>query len=146
MCALGSDRQMCYSSSFILNHLAYIFFCCLVLCTKRKLFQKDEKKNSYHVTCQLLITSWCFKRNQSFFPKYILGQKRNAAYKTYIVYGGGGSFINLKQMICHSFSADSWIMSSRGCASYHCHRKKLIRQFKPTFLSILTSRHYAMTS
>ena len=70
---------------------------------------------------------------------YILGQKRNAAYITYIVYGG--SFTNLSQKICHSLSANSWIMSSWGCASYHCQRTTLIQQFKPTFLSILTSRH-----
>ena len=75
---------------------------------------------------------------------YILGQKRNAAYKTYIVYGV--SFTNLSQTICHSLRADSWIMSSWGCPSYHCHRTKLIHQFKPTFLSILASRHKAMTS
>ena len=46
---------------------------------------------------------------------YILGQKRNAAYKTYIVYGG--SFTNLSQTICRSMRADSWIMSSWGCPS-----------------------------
>ena len=62
---------------------------------------------------------------------YILGQKRNTAYKTYIVYGG--SFTNLSQAICHSLSADSWIMSSWGCSCYHCHWTKLIHQFKPTF-------------
>ena len=27
-------------------------------------------------------------------------------------------------------------MSSWGCTSYHCHRTKLIQQFKPTFFSI----------
>ena len=70
---------------------------------------------------------------------HILGQKRNAAYKTYIVYGG--YFTNLSQTICHSLSADSCIMSSWGCSGYHCHRTKLIQQFKPTFLSILTSLH-----
>ena len=75
---------------------------------------------------------------------YILGQKRNAAYKTYIVYGG--NFTNLSQTICHSLIADSWFMSSWGFPNYHCHRTKLIDQFKPTFLSILTSRNKAMTS
>ena len=44
------------------------------------------------------------------FERYILGQKRNAAYKTYIVYGG--FFTKLSQTICHSLSADSRIMSS----------------------------------
>ena len=39
------------------------------------------------------------------FYQSILGQKRNAAYKTYIAYGG--SFTNLSQTICHSLSADS---------------------------------------
>ena len=73
------------------------------------------------------------------YTGYILGQKRNAAYKTYILYGV--YFINLSQTICHSLSADSWIMSSCGCPGYHCHRTKLIQQFKPTFLFILTSRH-----
>ena len=67
--------------------------------------------------------------------KCILGQKRNAAYKTYIVYGG--SFTNLSQTICHSLSADSWIIRYWGCPSYHCH----LHLFKPTFLSILTSLH-----
>ena len=38
----------------------------------------------------------------------ILGQKRNAAYKTYILYGM--SFTNLSQTICHSLSADSWVI------------------------------------
>ena len=73
------------------------------------------------------------------YKLYTLGQKRNAAYKTYILYGV--YFINLSQTICHSLSADSWIMSSWGCPGYHCHRTKLIQQFKATFLSILTSRH-----
>ena len=68
----------------------------------------------------------------------ILGQKRNAAYKTYIVYGGL-SPISRKRFV--SLGADSWIMSSWGCPSYHRHRTKLIQQFKPTFLSILTSHH-----
>ena len=80
----------------------------------------------------------------SYYCYYILGQKRNAAYKPYIVYGW--FFTNLSQTICHSLSADSRIMSSWGCPSYHCHRTKLIHQFKPTFLSILTSRHLTMTS
>ena len=44
------------------------------------------------------------------FERYILGQKRNAAYKTYVVYGG--FFTKLSQTICHSLSADSRIMSS----------------------------------
>ena len=70
---------------------------------------------------------------------YILGQKRNAPYKTYIVYGG--NFTNLSQTICHSLNADSWFMSSWGFTSYHCHRTKSIDQLKPTFLSILTSRN-----
>ena len=69
----------------------------------------------------------------------ILGQKGNAAYKACIVYGG--SFTNLVQTICHSLSADSWIMNSWGCPGYHCHWTKLICQFKSTFLSILMSRH-----
>ena len=69
---------------------------------------------------------------------YILGQKRNAAYKTYIVYGGLSS---ISRKRCITFlSADSWIMSSWGWPSYHCHRTKLIYQFEPTFWSILTSR------
>ena len=46
---------------------------------------------------------------------HILGQKRNAAYKTYIAFGG--NFTNLSQTICHSMSADSWIISSWGCPS-----------------------------
>ena len=75
---------------------------------------------------------------------HILGQKRNAAYKTYIIYGR--FFTILSQTIRHSLSADSRIMSSWGCPSYHCHRAKLIQQFKPTFWSILTSRHLTMTS
>ena len=74
-----------------------------------------------------------------YLQSHILGQKRNAAYEPYIIYGG--SFTNLSQTFSHSFSADSWIMSSWGCASYHCHRTKWIHQFKPTFLSILMSRH-----
>ena len=53
---------------------------------------------------------------------YILGQKRNAAYKTCIVYGG--LYTHLSQTIRQRLSADSWIMSSWGCASYHCHRTK----------------------
>ena len=43
---------------------------------------------------------------------YILCQKGNAAYKTYIVYGGLST--NISQTICHSLIADSWIMSSWG--------------------------------
>ena len=51
---------------------------------------------------------------------------------------GGLSPISRKR--CVTFlSADSWIMSSWGCPSYHCHRTKLIYQFKPMFLSILVS-------
>ena len=53
---------------------------------------------------------------------HILGQKRNAAYKTYILYGV--YFINLSQTICHSLSADSLIMSSWGCPGYRSHRTK----------------------
>ena len=48
----------------------------------------------------------------------------------HIVYEG--SFINLSQTICRSLSADSWIMSSCSCPSYHCHWAKWIHQFKPT--------------
>ena len=44
-----------------------------------------------------------------------------------------GAFINLSQTMCHSLRADSWIMSSWRCRSYHCHRTKLIHQFKPMF-------------
>ena len=56
-----------------------------------------------------------------------------------------GSFTNLSQTICHSLSADSWIMSyyscanyhfyqkNYSCASYHFTKKKLIHKFKPTF-------------
>ena len=69
---------------------------------------------------------------------------RNAEYKTYTVYGG--SFTNLIRLICHSFSADSWVIGPWGCPSYHCHPTKLIEQFTPTVLSILTSRHYKITS
>ena len=76
----------------------------------------------------------------------ILGQKRNAAYKPYILYGGGGSFTNLSQTICHSLSADSCVIGPSCCPRYHCHRTKLIEQSTPTVLSILTSRHYTMTS
>ena len=76
---------------------------------------------------------------KSHVAAHILGQKINAACKTYIVYGG--SFTHLSQTICHSLRADSWIMSSWGCPSYHCHRTKLIHQFKPTFIWILTSCH-----
>ena len=45
----------------------------------------------------------------------ILGQKRNAAYKTYILYGV--SFTNMSQTICHSLSADSWAIGPSGCPS-----------------------------
>ena len=75
----------------------------------------------------------------SFYSGIILGQKSNAAYKTYIVYGG--YFTNLLQTICHSLSADSWNMSSCDCPGYHCHRATFIQEFKTTFLLILTSRH-----
>ena len=64
------------------------------------------------------------------YPQHILGQKRNAAYKTYIVYGG--YFTNLSQTICHSLSADFLIMSSCGCPGYHNQRTTFIQQFKPT--------------
>ena len=60
---------------------------------------------------QLPAESWLYMC----IVEYILGQNRNAAYKTYIVYGG--SFTNLSQTIGHSMSADSWIMSSWGCPS-----------------------------
>ena len=52
----------------------------------------------------------------------------------------------ISQMICHSLSADSWIMSSWGCPSCHCHQMKLIEQLRTTVLSILTSCHYTVTS
>ena len=76
-------------------------------------------------------------------PPHILGKKkkkRNAAYKPYIVYIWG-SFTSLSQTICHSLSADSWVIGPTGCPSYHCHRTKLIEQYTPTVLSILTSGH-----
>ena len=43
---------------------------------------------------------------QSWYPKgkHILGRKRNAAYKTYIVYV---FFTNPSQTMCHSLSADT---------------------------------------
>ena len=58
----------------------------------------------------------------------------------------GGSFTNISQTICHSLSADSWVIGPWGCPSFHFHRTKLIEQLRPTVLSILTSRHYTMTS
>ena len=70
---------------------------------------------------------------------YVARSGFNQIDKTYIVYGR--YFTNLSQTICHSLSADSWIMSSCGCSGFHCHRVTFIQQFKPTFLSILTSRH-----
>ena len=62
---------------------------------------------------------------------YILGQKRNAAYKTYILYAV--SFTNLSQTICHRTSTDTWVIGPSGCPSNHCHRTKLIEQLTPTY-------------
>ena len=92
-------------------------------CTSERRQQSSDKNRPL---CKMVV----FIVHQLY--KYILDQKRNAAYKTYILYGG--SFTNLSQTICHSLSADSLSMSFWGCTSYHCHRTKLIHQFKPTFL------------
>ena len=69
--------------------------------------------------------------------------KKETPHIKHTLYMEGLSPIYRKQF---SLSADSWIVSSWVCASYHCHWKKLIQQFKPTFLSILTLRHWVMTS
>ena len=106
----------------------------ITMYTMRKYMVQTISMHSFRVCLQAYIFLSLHQ-----LTYYILGQKRNAAYKTYILYGV--YFINLSQTIFYSLSADSWIMSSWGCPGYHCHRTKLIQQFKPTFLSILTSRH-----
>ena len=82
------------------------------------------------------VTKYCTPHEFQFLLD-IYKAKRNAAY---------GSFTNLSQMICHSLSADSWILSLWDCPSCHCHRTKMIGQLRPTVLSILTPRHYTVTT
>ena len=97
--------------------------------------QYNERLKALALLNSPLISLIMLNRSQSttaYNKTYILGQKRNAAYKTYIY--GGISLISQKRCV------DFWIMSSWDCPSYHCHRTKLIHQFKPTSLSILTSQ------
>ena len=51
--------------------------------------------------------------------QYTRPKKKHRILNKHLIWG-------VSQMICHSLSANSWNMSSWGCASYHCHPTKLI--------------------
>ena len=104
-------------------------------CDAMRLLRPNKKINVFRVTRLKILGR---------VGTHILGQKVTPHITHTSVYGG--SFTNLSRTICHSLSADSWVMGPWGCPSYHCHRTESIEKFTPTVLSIMTSRHYTMIS